>query len=79
MPGEELFTFYGSDYFQDVEGGCPCKSCDPETHKLEVEARQNEQLKMRGQMEIDKSVIEDKRKAQKKRRRDRQQNKGMEA
>jgi hypothetical protein len=39
-PEEELFAFYGSHYFQDVEGGCPCQACKPEQHEI-YEAKKN--------------------------------------
>jgi len=70
--GEEIFTFYSLDYFQDVENGCPCLSCQPEMHIQHEVEEQERQINIRHQMEIDKVIIEDKRKEQKKRWREKQ-------
>jgi len=77
-PGEELFTFYSLDYFQDIKGGCPCRSCQPEEHELQEAEKQEQQINMRHQVERDKAIIEGKKKEQKKRRREKQKGKSKE-
>ena len=77
LPGEEIFSFYGSDYFENMEDGCPCRSCQPEAHKIYEAEQQEYQLKKQCQVEIDKEMIDEKRKARKKRRRDNQNTKGQ--
>ena len=67
---EEIYTYYGPDYFQDNEGGCPCRACQPEAHAQYEAEEQERKLNTERQEEIDKKIIEDKRKGQRERRKE---------
>lgn len=69
---EEIYTYYGPDYFQDVEGGCPCRSCQPDVHARYEAEEQECKLNILHQKEIDKKTIEDKRKGRRERRKEKQ-------
>ena len=75
QPGEELYVYYGEDYFEDLEGGCPCKSCNRDAYEaLEVEKEQH-RVQQCQKEEDDKAIIADKKKERKKKRRDKQKGK----
>ena len=79
QPGEELYAYYGDDYFDDLEGGCPCRSCNRDAYEaLEVEKEQR-RVQQRQKEEDDKAIIADKKKERNKRRRDKQQGKSNNA
>ena len=65
---EELFAFYGPDYFQDVEGGCPCQACKPEQYEIYEATKKERQIDLQCQEKSDNALIEQKRTNQKKRR-----------
>ena len=77
-PGEEIFAFYGTDYFQDMAGGCPCRSCKPEVHEQWEAEKEEHQNNQQCSADNDKAIIEKKRKEQKKRRRENQKGKARE-
>jgi len=78
-PEEELFAFYSSDYFDDVEGGCPCQSCQHEAYTQCDADKQERQRDMQHQAEKDQIIIKEKRKEQKQRRRAKQKTKAKES
>jgi len=72
-PGEELFAFYAEDYFQDVEGGCPCGSCKQDLYEM-LESKEEERKQERKQQDaIDKEIIAGKKKERNKRRREKRE------
>lgn len=77
-PEEELFAFYSSDYFDDIEGGCPCRSCQPEAYVQHHAEKQEHQRNMQRQAQEDRTIIEEKQKEQKQRRRAKQKAKAKE-
>jgi len=73
--GDELFADYGSDYFNDLEGGCPCRSCNTQLYEA-LEAEERERRTQRRQKdEDDKVAIAQKRKERSKKRKEKQKNK----
>ena len=79
QPSEELYMYYGEDYFEDLEGGCPCKSCNHDAYEaLEVEKEQHG-VQQHQKEEDNKVIIADKKKEQKKKRRDKQKGKSSNA
>ena len=72
---EEIYTYYGPDYFQDVEGGCPCRSCQPDVHACHEAEEEERKSNIQRQEENDKKTIEDKRKGRRERRRENQKEK----
>ena len=75
-PEEELFAFYGSHYFQDVEGGCPCQACKPEQHEIYEAKKKERQIDLQCQEKSDNAIIEQKRINQKKQRWEKRKAKG---
>ena len=57
---EEIYTYYGPDYFQDIEGRCPCRSCQPDVHAHHEAEEEECKLNIQRQEEIDKKTIKDK-------------------
>jgi len=79
QPGKELYVYYGEDYFEDLEGGCPCRSCNHDAYEaLEVEMEQC-RVQQHQKEEDNKAIIADKKKEWNKRRRDKQQGKSNNA
>src|SRR6266700_1195890 len=76
--GEEIFTFYSLDYFQDMEGGCPCRSCQPDIYAQQEAEEQGRRLNLQHQDVINETVIEAKQKEQRKKRREKQKAKSRE-
>ena len=73
--GDELFANYGSDYFDDLERGCPCRSCNTQLYEA-LEAEEHErQMQQRQKEEDDIAVIAQKRKERSKKRKEKQKNK----
>jgi hypothetical protein len=70
--GEELYADYGSNYFDDIEGGCPCRSCNAQSFATFEMEKKQQQEQCREQEELDKIAIAGKRKEQNKRRREKQ-------
>jgi hypothetical protein len=67
---EEIHTYYGPDYFQDVDGGCPCRSCQPDVHVRYEAEEQERKLNLQRKEETDNKIIEDKRKGRKEKRKE---------
>jgi len=70
--GDELYADYGSDYFNDLEGGCPCHSCNVQWYEASEEDAYERQKQRQKKEEVDKVVIADKKKERNKRRREKQ-------
>lgn len=70
--GDELYADYGSDYFNDLEEGCPCNAQWYEAAEEDAYERQKQQQEKE---EMDKQVIADKKKERNKRRREKQKSK----
>ena len=73
--GDELYTDYGSDYFDDLEGGCLCRSCNAQLYEIIEEEEYKHQKQRHMKEEDDQVTIADKRKERKKRRKEKQKNK----
>ena len=77
--GEKLYAYYGENYFEDLEDGCPCKSCNCDAYEaLEVEKEQH-QVQQHQKEEDNKAIIADKKKEWKQRRRVKQKGKSNNA
>jgi len=73
--GDELFADYGSDYFNDLEGGCPCRSCNTQLYEV-LEAEEREcRMQQCQKDEDDKVAIAQKKKERSKKRKQKQKNK----
>lgn len=68
--GEELFADYGSSYFEDLEVGCPCRSCNTESFERYEAEKIRRQEERHNQEEIDRVAIAEKKKARNKRRKE---------
>ena len=73
--GDELYADYGSDYFNDLEEGCPCHSCNAQWYEAAEEDAYERQKQQQEKEEMDKQVIADKKKERNKRRREKQKSK----
>ena len=60
--GDELYADYGSGYFDDLEGGCPCHSYNAQTYKAIEEEEYECQKQWHEKEEIDRVVIAEKKK-----------------
>jgi len=60
--GEELYADYGSGYFDDLEGGCPCRSCNLQSYEAIKEEEYEHQRQQNKTQEVDRAVIADKKK-----------------
>ena len=67
---EEIHAYYGPDYFQDIDSGCPCRSCQPDIHACYEAEEQERKLNLQRKEETDHKIIEDKRKGRKERRKE---------
>jgi hypothetical protein len=77
--GDELYADYGSDYFNDLEGGCPCRSCNARWYEASEKDAYERQEQRQKKEEVDKVVIMDKKKERNKRRREKQKSKSNDA
>ena len=77
--GDELYADYGLGYFDDLEGGCPCRSCNAQSYKALEEEEYEHQKERHRKEKVDRAVITDKRKERNKRRREKQKTKSYEA
>ena len=69
---EELYVYYGSDYFEDLADGCPCGDCKRDIYEaLEAEEQQCQDQRRRKE-EADRVIIADKNKERNKKRREKQ-------
>ena len=77
--GDELYADYGSGYFDDLEGGCPCRSCNAQTYKAIEEEEYERQKQRHEKEEIDRAVIAEKKKERNKKRKEKQKMKSYDA
>ena len=62
--GDELYADYGSGYFDDLEGECPCHSCNAQTYKAIEEEEYKHQNQQHEKEEIDRVVIAEKKRSE---------------
>jgi hypothetical protein len=77
--GDELYANYGSGYFDDLEGGCPCRSCNAQSYEAIEEEEYERQKQQHRKEEDDRAAIADKRQERKKRRREKHKTKSYDA
>jgi len=74
-PRDELYADYGSGYFDDLKGGCPCRSCNAQLYEA-IEEEEYERQKQRCRKEEDdRAAIADKKRERNKMRREKQKTK----
>jgi len=77
--GDELYTDHGSGYFDDLEGGCPCRSCNARSYEAIKEEEYECQKQRRKNEEVDRVAIADKRMERNKKRKGKQKIKSQDA